>query len=213
MNTNPKAVRVLCFGDSNTFGMRSDAPDEGRWPADVRWTGRLQELLGADYDVIEEGLNGRTTDLDEPGRPGRNGHAYLVPCLESHLPVDVVVLMLGINDLKTVFGRGPAEVATAVGGLLDVIDRFRAKTVLLSPVVPDPGKPLFAEINGAGFDDTLVRRARGLVEALRGLAAERGVLFGEAGAVAEPGPDGGHLELESHAALAALVTGLVRRGS
>ncbi|MCP3803756.1 GDSL-type esterase/lipase family protein [Allokutzneria sp. A3M-2-11 16] len=214
MNTNPEAVRVLCFGDSNTFGVRSDAPDEGRWPADVRWTGRLQEALGADHDVIEEGLNGRTTDLDEPGRPGRNGLAYLVPCLESHLPVDVVVLMLGLNDLKTVFGRGPAEVAAAIGGLLDVIDRFKARAVLLSPVVPDPGKPLFADIMGGGFDaTTLVERARGLAGALRDLAAERGVIFGEAGAVAGPGPDGGHLELESHTALAALVAGLVRRAS
>ncbi|SDM38661.1 GDSL-type esterase/lipase family protein [Allokutzneria albata] len=213
MNTDPTARRVLCFGDSNTFGVRSDAPDEGRWPVDVRWTGRLQEELGEGYEVIEEGLNGRTTDLDEPGRPGRNGRAYLVPCLESHLPVDVVVLMLGLNDLKTVFGRGPAEVAAAVGGLLDVIGRFGAKPVLLSPVVPDPGKPLFADVFGAGFGDTVVERARGTAEALRGLAAERGVTFGEAGSVAEPGPDGGHLGLRPHAALATLVAGLVRRES
>ena len=50
---------ILCYGDSNTYGLMPDSPD--RYPRDVRWTGILQKKLGEDYYVIEEGLSGRTT--------------------------------------------------------------------------------------------------------------------------------------------------------
>ena len=76
MRTDPDAVRVLCFGDSNTYGAPADDPDYVRLGPDVRWTGRLQGLLGDGYDVIEEGLNGRTTDVDYTDRPHCNGRTY-----------------------------------------------------------------------------------------------------------------------------------------
>ena len=79
VSTDPDAVRVLCFGDSNTYGTPGDDPDYVRLPADRRWTGRLQRLLGEGYDVVEEGLNGRTTDLDYVDRPGCNGRTYWAP--------------------------------------------------------------------------------------------------------------------------------------
>ena len=120
MNTDPDALRVLCFGDSNTFGTcRADAstygtptqdPDYVRLHADRRWTGVLQGLLGDEFEVIEEGLNGRTTDVDYEDCPGCNGRLYFVPCLLSHRPLDVVVVMLGGNDLKPCFDRSPEAV-------------------------------------------------------------------------------------------------------
>ena len=73
MLTEPDAVRVLCFGDSNTHGAPGDDPEYVRLGPDVRWTGRLQRLLGDGYDVVEEGLNGRTTDVDYVDRPHCNG--------------------------------------------------------------------------------------------------------------------------------------------
>src|SRR5476651_2205463 len=103
MTTNPNAITVLCYGDSNTWGQKPDK--SGRYPADIRWTGRLQQLLGNGYYIIEEGLGSRTTDLDYDKKSGRNGKIYLIPCLESHNPIDVVVLMLGTNDLKIEFDR------------------------------------------------------------------------------------------------------------
>jgi lysophospholipase L1-like esterase len=65
VNTNPNAKVVLCYGDSNTWGRLPDR--SGRYAVDERWTGQLQKLLGDDYYVIEEGLGGRTTDLDDRG--------------------------------------------------------------------------------------------------------------------------------------------------
>ena len=88
---------ILCYGDSNTYGLMPDSPD--RYPRDVRWTGILQKKLGEDYYVIEEGLSGRTTLWDDPIEEHKNGKKYLLPCLDSHKPVDLVILMLGTNDL------------------------------------------------------------------------------------------------------------------
>ncbi len=71
MNTNPNAISILCYGDSNTYGQRPDGT-KGRYAADVRWTGQLQSLVGDGYCVIEEGLTSRTTNLEYAKKPGRN---------------------------------------------------------------------------------------------------------------------------------------------
>lgn len=73
---------ILCYGDSNTWGY--DPATRGRFDSTTRWTGVLQTLLGDNFTVIAEGLNGRTTSWDDPLAPGRNGLTYLRPCLESH---------------------------------------------------------------------------------------------------------------------------------
>jgi len=86
---------ILCFGDSNTWGYSPQ--DGGRHPSDVRWTGVLQKSLGTDYRIIEEGLNGRTTFINEEGdeaRPLRSGSDVLQIILESHRPLDFVTIML-----------------------------------------------------------------------------------------------------------------------
>jgi lysophospholipase L1-like esterase len=123
MNTNPASMSVLCFGDSNTWGQKPDK--SGRYGVDVRWTGRLQKQLGEQYSVIEEGLGSRTTDLEYGKKPGRNGKTYLQPCLESHNPLDLVVLMLGTNDLKIEFHRSAQDVAEAIGGLVNLVSPQR----------------------------------------------------------------------------------------
>ncbi len=217
MLTNPTAITVLCFGDSNTNGMPSDDEDYVRLAADVRWTGRLQRLLGDGYDIIEEGLNGRTTDLyygdrDHDDRPGCNGRAYFGPCLRSHHPLDVVVLMLGSNDLKTQFHRSPADIAAALDGYFDDVAAnvgTRAggapATILVSPILPDDRQPRFADVAAGSFDADVVDKARGLAAELRRVAQGRDALFADAAAVARAGADGQHISLESHAPLAELI--------
>ena len=79
---------IVAYGDSNTWGY--DPAAGARFPAGVRWTGVMSAALGADFRVIEEGLNGRTSVFDDPIEPYRNGLDYLPPCLLSHAPLDLI---------------------------------------------------------------------------------------------------------------------------
>jgi len=113
-------IRILCFGDSNTWGFDPDHPFQ-RYGHNVRWTGVLKEQLGESYEVIEEGLNGRTTVWDDPFGEHKNGKTYLAPCLESHRELDLVILMLGTNDLKTYFRLSACDAAQGVKALSLVV--------------------------------------------------------------------------------------------
>ncbi len=121
--------RILCFGDSNTWAFVPGSIDRKtmamqRYPSDVRWTGQLQQLLGDDFLIIEEGLNGRTTDAVYQGLPyARDGLSQINPIMYSQGPLDLVIIMLGINDLKIEFKRNADDVAN---GLANVIDVARA---------------------------------------------------------------------------------------
>ncbi len=119
---------ILCYGDSNVRGNIPLPLDLTRvlYPRhskNKRWTGILQKILGEDYDVIEEGMGSRTTNLDEivPGRPYKNGLTQLPVCLESHQPIDLVILLLGSNDTKIQFNRAAVEIAEGLKQLILVI--------------------------------------------------------------------------------------------
>ena len=117
---------VLCFGDSNTYGR--DPKTKGRFEHDVRWPGVLAKTLGRGYHVIEEGLNGRTTVWDDPvrGHQKRNGSMYLLPCLESHSPIDLLIVMLGTNDLKARFSVTAYDIGQSMGALIETAQRSGA---------------------------------------------------------------------------------------
>ena len=88
---------ILCYGDSNTWGF--EPVTRNLYGRTERWTGILRQELGLDYDVIEEGLNGRTTVWDDPIEGHKNGKEQIIPILKSHQPLDLVTIMLGTNDL------------------------------------------------------------------------------------------------------------------
>ncbi len=215
MIVNPAAFTILCFGDSNTFGQPSG--ERGRWPVDVRWTGRLQQILGNGYAIIEEGLGGRTTDLDDPDRDDRNGRKYFQPCLRSHSPLDMVVIMLGNNDLKTKFGREADAVATALEGYIDNIERTAwtrtggvPAVLLVSPIHLDASQPAFAA-QSSEYDVDSARKSRELAAAIGRVAYKRRALFADAATVACAGVDGAHLSRGSHEPLARLIAREVDR--
>jgi lysophospholipase L1-like esterase len=127
---------ILCFGDSNTWGYDPasiTATHARRHGIQQRWTGVLARELGTSYRVIEEGQNGRTTIHDDPFNAARNGRDYLPACLESHKPIDLVVLMLGTNDLKSCFNLPPGEIAGGAAIL--------ARMILSSEAGPDNKAP------------------------------------------------------------------------
>jgi len=207
MITDPAATTVLCFGDSNTRGTSfGDDHEYGRLAADVRWTGQLQTLLGAGYYVIEEGLGGRTIDVDYADIAGRNGAEYFLPCLLTHAPLDIVVIMLGTNDLKTEFGRSAEEIAASLRTLLDIVPTAleeEPKIFLVSPIHLDESQPAYAEM--AEFDQASVGKSHGLAAAYRRIAEERGLHFLDAATCAEAGGDGVHLTVDSHRRVAEML--------
>lgn len=112
---------ILCYGDSNTWGYQLSTGE--RFPADVRWTGVLKRELGEGYSILEEGLNGRTTIWDDLVYEHRNGKTYLLPCLESRRPLDLVIILLGLNDLKWRLARSASDIAEGAGVLVDLVQR------------------------------------------------------------------------------------------
>ncbi|HZQ83158.1 MAG TPA: GDSL-type esterase/lipase family protein [Gaiellaceae bacterium] len=123
---------VVGYGDSNTWGHIAGSGGE-RFPREQRWPVILQGLLGDGWDVIAEGLGGRTATVDRPDSEGRNGLPYLLPCLHSHAPVDLVVIYLGTNDVNFM---DDDRVARCVGRLVDVARRCEVGDVLV--VCPPP---------------------------------------------------------------------------
>lgn len=109
---------ILCYGDSNTFGAIPGAFEERMVPHQ-RWPGVLKAQLGEDWLVIEEGLSGRTTVNDDPIEGSfMNGRTYLLPCIYSHKPLDIVAIMLGTNDLKVRFSKTASEIALGLSALV-----------------------------------------------------------------------------------------------
>lgn len=114
--------RILAFGDSNTWGWNPSNDllhPFKRWPDDVRWTGVLEAELGDDYQVINEGLNGRTTVWDDPIEEYRCGKDMLLPLMDTAAPLDLVIIMVGTNDLKIRFGVPAGDVANGAGLLVE----------------------------------------------------------------------------------------------
>lgn len=107
---------IVCFGDSNTHGYC--AMTGGRFDETQRWCHLLQEKLGDDFLVLEEGLSGRTTCFEDPIHEGLSGLAYIYPCLMSHEPVDLLIIMLGTNDTKERFGASAACIALGLKRLI-----------------------------------------------------------------------------------------------
>ena len=197
---------ILCYGDSNTHGtapMASRATRRRIGP-EARWTGVLAAQLGAGWQVIEEGLGGRTTVHDDPIEgASRNGRTYLLPCLESHRPLDAIVLMLGTNDLKSRFAVTPADIAWSLSLLIDLIRQ--------TGVGPGGGMPNLllvapTPIVETGFLGAMfiggAAKSEALGAAIAEVAAAQGVGFLDAGAHVRVSPvDGIHFDEAAHARL------------
>lgn len=201
---------LLCFGDSNTHGTMAMRVlgERRRHPRGVRWPTRLAAALGSGWNVIEEGHPGRTTVHDDPIEgPHKNGMTVLPSLLETHRPIDAVVVMLGTNDLKARFSVTPMDIALAVEKLALAVrasgvgpEGAAPRLVIVSPV-PILESGTLAEVFAGGAEKSL-----GLAPRLRDVAERLGAPFVDAGRVAAVDPtDGVHLSAEAHAAIAELV--------
>ncbi len=205
---------ILCYGDSNTWGcIPVQGPEPAaRFPPEKRWPGVLRRELGDGYWVVEAGLSGRTTVWDDPLEPHRNGRELLLPTLLTHQPLDLVVIMLGTNDLKRRLGGSAGEIATGAGMLVDVVDASGCgpegappQTLLICPPPVLEVDPLEDEFEGA------TEKSRRLAERYAATAAARSCAFLDAGSVISSSEvDGIHLDEPEHERLGIAVAERVR---
>jgi lysophospholipase L1-like esterase len=201
--------RILCYGDSNTWG--SDPLTGERLDDQTRWTRVMAGALGPDYEVIEEGLSGRTTVWDDPIEGYKNGYTYLLPCLETHRPLDLVVIMLGTNDLKKRFSLTAYDIAQGAGVLVAAVQKSsvgreaKAPPVLLMAPPPVGRLTDYAEM----FEDSL-EKSRKLGERFRQVAEESGCAFLDTSTVIVSSKiDGIHFDPQQHTQLGNAVAGII----
>lgn len=213
-------LHIVCLGDSNTHGYCADPADcaDGgeRFNEDERWTRRLQTALGEEYLVLEEGLSGRTTVFPDPLEEGLDALHYITPCLKSHLPVDLLIIMLGTNDTKQRMGAN----AYAIGlGMRRLVRKAmttdcwapgcKPNILIIAPPAVEEGVKTshVAEEMGEGA----VERSRQLPAEYRRVAQELGVHFLDANQVGCEfnQVDFMHLTRQGHAALARRLAELV----
>ncbi|KQQ46938.1 MULTISPECIES: SGNH/GDSL hydrolase family protein [Rhizobium/Agrobacterium group] len=196
---------VLCYGDSLTWGF--DAENLGRHAFEDRWPSVLQKALGADVNVIAEGLNGRTTAYDDHlSDSDRNGARILPTLLHSHGPLDLVIIMLGTNDLKRGIGSGNA--IGAVKGVERLINLVRSHVwsfdceqpeilIVSAPHICETGNEMFAAMFAGAIEQSQM-----MGSLYRDLADEKGCGFFDAASVAVTTPvDGVHLDAENTRAI------------
>lgn len=204
---------ILCYGDSNTYGLKSDLMN--RYPRDVRWTGILQEKLGRGYYVIEEGLGGRTTVWDDPVEEYKNGKKYILPCLDSHKPLDLVIIMLGTNDLKSRFSVTPFDIGTSMENLVKTVLKsdagidFRPPKILL--VTPVPIHSVGRKRDLDQMIPDMDQRSEALEPYYREIAERYGLEYlNPAGKVEVNNVDGIHYTEKGHAQMAELMEKKIR---
>jgi len=210
MNTNNKAKRILCFGDSNTWGYVPMGMAKKRYSIKERWPGILQTKLGDEYEIIEEGLGGRTTMFDDPRPdfPERNGLKILPAILETHLPLDFVIIMLGTTDTKEMLGLSSVKTTEGMRRIVKIIKNFKTLEKTLPPKILIVVPPIVNE--KANFASKLFKggtaKAKELIESYKNLAKEENVLYlNPTEQVQVDEEDGVHIGSEGHKKLAELV--------
>ena len=201
---------ILCFGDSNTWGYVPVSAD--RYARDVRWPGVMATALGANFHVIEEGLCGRTTVWDDPIEGDKNGARYLPACLASHQPLDLVILMLGTNDLKARFSLPALDIAAGAERLVRMIQSSasgrggKSPAILLAAPPPIDTHGEEAEMFAGGREKSLVFAARYAAVAERCACS-----FIDVGQhIAVDAADGIHYSADAHRLLGLAMADVVR---
>lgn len=207
--------KIVCFGDSNTYGYNAKTID--RFTETERWTCLLAKFLGEGYHVAEEGLEGRTACFEDPLFEGLCGFQYLYPCLMTHKPVDLLLIMLGTNDVKQRFSSTPENVAKGMERLvqkaMDSRQAFRDNNPNILLITPPAIEPGYQNTNVYGeMGERCVEKSRALGPLYEQVAKNLGCHYLDAGQIAgvEMNPyDFMHLSLEAHSAFAKFLAGRI----
>lgn len=217
--------KVLVYGDSNTWGWIGveEAFPSTRYADNERWAGVMAAELGEDYDVAVDGLTVRATNLDDAMDWNAikadmfNGAKTLPAAIAREMPVDLLIIALGTNDLKADTNRSAEDIAAAIievaqvaqgcgGGVAYHYDAPRV--LVVSPVpVNDMPHPDFAAMFDGGK-----AKSEALGAALTSAADAAGIASFDAGVVTgnAAGVDGLHMSQEQHGRLGRAIADRVR---
>lgn len=195
---------VLCYGDSNTWGYNPNILHI-RYSKNVRYPMVLQELLGNDYTVYEEGLCARTIFNDDRERIGEyNGSKHFEGCFKSHLPIDYLVIMLGSNDMKDQFNCDSALAAQKLNELyIEKVRKISPNTQIIIVSPKSIQSTTFHGFNGA------YNKSKNINEDYFKLAKDTNCLF-ISNEILEVGKDGLHLTEKAHRNLANKICELIK---
>jgi lysophospholipase L1-like esterase len=213
---------IMVFGDSITWGWVPKDPivPTERHAEQDRWPEIMAAALGDGFNVVTEGLSGRTTNVEDPDLPGlMNGADYLDSAILSHEPLDLVIIMLGTNDTKNHLHRTPLEIGLGMGELVNIVQEDAgppwysydtpAVLVISPPPLGDEIDPGAAE----RFKDGNAKISE-LPAVYRAIAEAAGAHFFDAATVVEKsdvGPDGIHLLVSGNEALGTAVAEAVKQ--
>ena len=208
---------ILVFGDSNSWGWNPSNDFTRlleRWSDEERWAGVLQKELGDGYKVVVDGLNGRTTVWNDPIEEYRCGKDQLVPALDSEAPIDLLIIMLGSNDLKARYTVTAQDIANSAGLLVvKAKNQWTAFTngkpnILL--VCPPPLGPLegrlLENLFVGGFE-----KSKEFPKYFEAVAKANGVAYFDASKVVKSSEiDGLHLDKDQHELLGKAIVKTVK---
>lgn len=205
---------ILCYGDSNTWGC---VPEKfTRYDFNDRWPGAMKNLLGEDYHIYENALNGRTTVFEDPIEEGRNGRANFEVTLMQNAPIDLLIIMLGTNDVKNRFVKDPWDIGWGLDLLIahakkSTCGKFaKAPEILISAPIhlnSDWGSTLHNTV----FSPESIQKSEQLAPIYEVIAQRNGCHFLDASQFAYACGDGVHMTKESHAVLAKAMAEKVRQ--
>jgi len=206
MITSESVKTILCYGDSNTWGYVPTT--DTRYPRDVRWPGALQNLLGQGFDVISEGLCGRTLVAEDPKKPHRTGITHLKAILESADPVDLIIVMLGTNDIKSTYNLSAQQIAAHLEQTIELIRDPKNEVEKVPEILIICPSPVLIPANG-NLDPRMQRGveiSRELPALYKNVAEKYACQFMNAGDFVSFGLiDGYHFDAESHLKLATAI--------
>lgn len=203
---------ILCFGDSNTWGYD---PGKGtRYPLESTWPYVMEESLSKTCRVSVDALNGRTTGVDDPTWLDRNGLKQLPVCLESNEPVDLIIIMLGTNDLKYRLKLSSREIASNIGNLIRVCQNSKFSgskedrkilVVSPSPITKEDGFPNNEFKGGIAKSHKLAAKLKQIADDLK---CE---FFDTSGLVSLSEKDGVHFTSQDHSRFGTQMAEVVRK--
>lgn len=205
---------ILCYGDSNTWGYC--AQTNARYEDDQRWTRLLQQGLGQEYLVLEEGICGRTTVFEDPLDEGLCGIKHLSTVLGTHSPLDLMVVMLGTNDCKARYAATPQNIADGLGRLVRkaqqaAVWKDKPQILIVAPVVIDQ-RIVQAQRVSNGMGPGCVEKSRALPPLMEQTAAEMGCHFMDCNPYVQVGTaDWMHFDAESQPRFAKAVEEKIRQ--